>query len=1284
MKGSCILIPEISGEDSILYKEILEKNKTDRPFVNLIYALYLQPGVQAQMDANGYKRNKQGQHKYKDVIKFLDIDEFKKQREVSLQTEAIDLGIMNPNLSYVDFTNVDEAFDKAQQYNSSHDARIAYVVQHGNAYNVILINKDSRTIKHLYNFNKQAVTWEAFKSKVRESGVNLDDLLSRAGGMLTPINVENFLNTVDIFKSASNDVLGIKDISILFTLGESLPRVQALMNRGWGTFDEVVQKCYDAIQNPSTVSPSTLNLINSTINDCKLHSPFNASSVLKHIQDNVIFNFDITSEEKNIQDTIKDLEDNYQINRNTISKKINEINSLEDVALEAITILEKEIRRLESEKGVTKTVKELEKTKQLLAEELSSKRTYFGITQFLEQALKYALKTRDIIMNIPVGGTNQEYLRACAAALSTANNLRNAYYNILTSLCNMDVFIINENLTSADKDLLQTKAKEVKSLLDEIENKITSHLRKEFIVKNLQEELGDSTEFGLDYVNIAEMLEQDTSVVDYIGQVAKSSNAILASVGTIVRNAQHQRDEKLDAISTRIGRATKKLYDTGYKDTEFMYDENNRIITEEGIDWEAYKEARNKAIKTFKKTFKYRGFALKEAIEIWEQQNTVEKIVDPKTGRTERIPDGSYRLSSDDNPFNKLSDAQKEYYREMMDIKGEIGTLLPKWAQQQFLPPQLRASTWDLIKRAKQEKWKASKLALMLLDRMKFWKIREDDTDYITSTQHGDYDNTPLRDIPIFYAHPLNNQDELLKDFSSALQSFASTALNYEAMANIKDKVEAIQSFTRDMSVKEDSEDVITYWDNIKQQVTYVFSILRKKSKQHRVSDILDAYLDKELYNIKRKGSKKVNKLMDALIGYNSVIRLSANVLGATANITAGVIQTVIEAGGGKYYNTKDLVQAQIQMLGPGKYTGAAWDILTGSKQNKFTLLHEFFDMAQDNYADKSRQRYHQNAGRRLFGKFNIMGMYSGGEFLIRSINGMAVLNHEKVKLNGKVISLSQAFEKTNDANSYPELKLKDGITKLDGSPLTLEDQYFKDVKKKIKACSDECFGAFSQEDKGVINQYCLGRLAMNFRQWMVEHYSRRYRTKHWDYTKKQFVEGYYITPFRLIRDILKAKKDGDTIVEAMKNTITEEDKYNLKKAGWETALFIALCAFNFGMGDVDDEDDYWTRFWMYNVKRMQSETGAAFPLGIFSESKKLIKTPIPAITTVNGLMYPITGIMAGDFMDEIERGRYEGWNKYGRNLLWYSVPFYKQVDQLIHMDEEDTVFIIFTDKGLQ
>jgi hypothetical protein len=364
-------------------------------------------------------------------------------------------------------------------------------------------------------------------------------------------------------------------------------------------------------------------------------------------------------------------------------------------------------------------------------------------------------------------------------------------------------------------------------------------------------------------------------------------------------------------------------------------------------------------------------------------------------------------------------------------------------------------------------------------------------------------------------------------------------------------------------------------------------------------------------------------------------------------------------------------------MLGPGKYVGAIYDILVGSKQNKFTLLHEFFDMAQDNYADKSRQRYHQNAGRRLFGKFNIMGMYSGGEFLIRSINGMAVLNHEKVKLNGKVISLSQAFEKTNDTNGYPELKLKDGVTKLDDSPLTIEDQYFKDIKKKIKSCSDECFGAFSQEDKGVVNQYYLGRLAMNFRQWMVEHYSRRYRKRHYDYAADKYVEGYYVTCFNVAKEFIKGYRDIAATYEMLKDILEDDQKANLRKAGMEVLILLSLMGLSMCLGDEDDHDgEFFMRLWILNTKRMLQETKAAMPIGAITEFGRLIDSPFPAMTTVSGLLYPITGIK--DIDDVIQRGRYKGWNKYWRNILWYTVPFYKQVDQILNLAQENSMFTIY------
>lgn len=50
-----------------------------------------------------------------------------------------------------------------------------------------------------------------------------------------------------------------------------------------------------------------------------------------------------------------------------------------------------------------------------------------------------------------------------------------------------------------------------------------------------------------------------------------------------------------------------------------------------------------------------------------------------------------------------------------------------------------------------------------------------------------------------------------------------------------------------------------------------------------------------------------------------------------------------------------------------------------------------------------------------------------------------------------------------------------------------------------------------NSEDKGVIGQRMIGRLTMTFRQWMVEHYSRRYRQMHWDNSSQDVImENFY------------------------------------------------------------------------------------------------------------------------------------------------------------------------------
>jgi hypothetical protein len=104
-------------------------------------------------------------------------------------------------------------------------------------------------------------------------------------------------------------------------------------------------------------------------------------------------------------------------------------------------------------------------------------------------------------------------------------------------------------------------------------------------------------------------------------------------------------------------------------------------------------------------------------------------------------------------------------------------------------------------------------------------------------------------------------------------------------------------------------------------------------------------------------------------------------------------------------------------------------------------------------------------------------------------------------------------------------------------------------------------------------------------------------------------------------------------------------------------------------------------------LKRTYSEFSAGLPTGVITESQRLSNNPLPVIATIMNIFYPIQGIVLGDLvqynfeedkfeMTELKSGRYKGTNKYLRNLGWYTLPYYKQIDQLMHLKEEDALFL--------
>ena len=126
-------------------------------------------------------------------------------------------------------------------------------------------------------------------------------------------------------------------------------------------------------------------------------------------------------------------------------------------------------------------------------------------------------------------------------------------------------------------------------------------------------------------------------------------------------------------------------------------------------------------------------------------------------------------------------------------------------------------------------------------------------------------------------------------------------------------------------------------------------------------------------------------------------------------------------------------------------------------------------------------------------------------------------------------------------------------------------------------------------EDKGLIHQKLWGRAVMNFRQWMVEHYSRRFRKSHYDATLGEDREGYWVSWAKLVanEDVREKWKEGnkkDAIVQFMTDymtfvlrgqaqwdNLTEAQKYNVKRVHSEMMMFVALLGLSFALGESDE-----------------------------------------------------------------------------------------------------------------
>ena len=1284
-RNSCVLYPEApNGENSRMYKDLLEKNKLTRPLVNWIYAAYQASNLGDAMDNAGIPRNSQGEHNAADVLKFIDFNTIQAEIAGLSQTE-IQIGATDINGQRIDYTDAKDALTRADNLNNTSKGLVATVVQHGDIYNIIVAEKNSRTHNYSTSVREKLQVWDVYKQAFNNIGIDIENLPGEIQSTFSAYN-NGLVQHLQNLKRIQIGNIYKKDAMILFNMDPNSPQVRRLVG-SFGSIESAAQAIDDINHGLGSYTTAQKTLLARAVNHCQTFQGLDLNDLqnqVSQMSSQVI----TASPEEAIKNTLHKLNKKYKIDINEIHRISTKINTLSEAAADAAVVLQRQIRQLEKEKGNNTEGKRLEGVLNQLMRELDNKKYYSGVINFLNEAATQITDIDSMLQSIPQTGTELEKAFGTAKILQDIKTLRDQYYTLISALADENT-VIDESISQSDIDNIRQSAKNLKEYFDK-KNRVIDSLTENTMVNLMTQIVGNTAPDGQAMINVIRMAAADSTYYDYLYSVGRASNPIIGAMGSIIRNAQDERDGIMNNISLRIRRATDKLYKSG-SNSEFMYEDDGHIISD--IDWQLYKAARKAEIKDLYRQG-LRGFDLKQAIEDWEDVNTEDRVVNNLDGRTERVPNYMYRKA-----FPALTQAQQEYYDEMMQLKGEIGSLLPAYAQHQYLPPQLRRTMLDALGNAQDVKDVYNAIKNKVENT---WTIREDDTNYnmngiIDGDEYqiteGAFDNTPLRQIPIFFVNKVD-QAELLKNFSSGLSALAGTAVNYDAMSNIAQVVEFIGDFAKGQEAKDKNQKA----DIVENKQIRIFKNLLKRGKNDNTAGLIDGFIAQHIYGQHQKETGALSKLWSNIIAYTSFKGLSTNVKGAFSNYLVGEFQMMIEAGAGEFYGFKDYAWAHSRLFGGAGVGGELAELLTNNMNHKGTLFREMFDPINENFTDKSHTKYYKSMFRQLVSHDCSFIGYASGEYLIHYVNMYSILHNQKVKLNGKTISLYDAFEVTNKQDGNSELQLKVGVTQLNGDAIT--EDWIQDIRRRIRYANQTTHGSMNTEDKGLIHQHWWGRGVMNFRQWMVEHYSRRFRKRHFDASLGMDREGYWQSFWKMYRSDATAEKwnEGqklDAIGLFMKDFVTfalraqaqwqnldEMQRFNVKRVLSEMSMYVAMLGLSFALGEPDrHKKDFWRRWWIYQVKRLMLDTEASMPHPkAISSGLTILQSPMAGVNTMNSLLYSFYGLTNGDIVTDVKSGPHKGENKYWRNMKKYNFPFFKDWEQMQKMDEDESIFQVFKD----
>lgn len=1318
MGKSCVLYPTIKvgnqEVESRLFKDLLSLTG-DRESAKYIYGLTKVPEINTIF--KGAELDENGEYTIESVNRILNIKDSEKGSSLFLEKKEI--GATDNDGNIIVYSNPNDIISKVINYNTNNPNLAANIVKSSEGYVITLEHKDieNSTVPSNLVFNNDLNN--RLLSMVRRLGFDIEvEDTALYDGVFDPTNAtttaEGLKTIIKIAKGQLGEDAFPEEFSHMMIAGlrkEAL--VQRLLNLiDTNVMQEVLGESYDKYYKRYEGNTTRLkeevagkllkeHIINPNKQENILQRIWNwIKNKFKSLSINDIDNAiseankgfaELASRimDESIFDSIEKTE---ILNTRPLYKLADETNKLKELAEKALETASKKLEIIRTRTKNGKYSDEDILSIKKLQESIEKKKYAKSCILFLQDSLSQIEDLYEDLnkLNRKTKISSLEKIRRTSFILRTIKEFSDGYSPIIAQLTAVKSMQENGEISLSEKDAseISALALNISGTLNIVENNYKK-LRFQVVLDFLKLYLGDdklkgigkNAEDAVTIESILEMANKDISGVDrWVVSLSDASDPLLSVIDKVVKITKTKRDATIADIAADLRAAHVKLVNSG-NNTNFMFERDNkgnltgRIISD--YDFIRFNEEREAYKKSLEKQ-NLPAYTTKSKLEAWERRHTEPVIVDEYSDRVERLP--IYKK----NVLSGLNNDQREYYNTMIKAKSILESMLPNRSHSNlYNAVQIRS---DVLTAAVSGKMSVAEASNAVLSSMKDNFIRRgDDTDFGDSSINVmlDFSGKPVERIPVYYTRPLEDMSRLSQDFTGAMIAYTSMAVNYSEMNKVIDALELTRSLVKEREVQQFSGN---------NKMTEAFKVLHKefnsaytkKGETTKIGARLDDYYESVIYNKAKKDEGTIGntdidtaKTIDSIKSYTGVMGLGLNLFSALSNVTLGNIQSFIEGVGGEFFTLKDAI------IGGKNY----WKLLpeylgeigSAKKTSKLALLMDKFDALEEFNNSQKAQGNFKGPLAKILGNTSIYILNNLGEHYLHCRTMFAMLNATKVKLNGKEITLLDAFkiDEIKDGTRVlgAKLKLKEGVTDKDGNPIT--EEYLQDLKLKIGKVNQAMNGAFNDDDKGAIHRHSLGRLAMQFRQWMPAHYSRRFASKYYDAILETEREGYYRTSgrflFSLMKDLMRAKFEIGTHWESLK----DYEKANIKKALGEIGIYVLIHITLSLMGPEKDREGQWAaRVLIYNLKRAKLEIGASAPIStdILDNAWTILQSPAAAIKTVNN----ITDLLEFQNMNvELQSGRYKGWSKYERDLIEV-IPIYNKIMNIKGIADDDYMFKIF------